>query len=77
MCERVFGRVNTKALIFIFYFVVEILICAPGIIAAVLLSEAGFPLWLSLVSLAAANALLALLAVFLCRGILNYAELKN
>lgn len=77
VCERVFGRVNTKALIFIFYFVVEILICAPGIIAAVLLLEAGYAPWLCLVSLAAANALLALLAVFLCRGILDYAELKN
>ena len=28
-------------------------------------------------ALAGANALLALLAIFLCRGILNYAELKN
>ena len=32
---------------------------------------------LCLLALAAVNALLALLAIFLCRGILNYAELKN
>lgn len=77
VCERVFGRVNTKALILVFYFLVEILVCAPGIVAAVALSVTGAaqPLWL--LALAAANAIVALLAIFLCRGILNYAELKN
>ncbi|MFR5781921.1 MAG: putative ABC exporter domain-containing protein, partial [Oscillospiraceae bacterium] len=30
VCERVFGRVNMKALIFVFYFLVEILVCAPA-----------------------------------------------
>ena len=77
VCERVFGRVNTRALIFFFYFLVEILICAPGIVVAVVLSTymAAQPIWL--LALAATNALLSLLAIFLCRGILNYAELKN
>ena len=60
-----------------FYFLVEILVCAPGIVAAVALSVTGAaqPLWL--LALAAANAIVALLAIFLCRGLLNYAELKN
>ncbi|MEE0696904.1 MAG: putative ABC exporter domain-containing protein [Oscillospiraceae bacterium] len=77
VCERVFGRVNTRALILVFYFLVEILVCAPGIAAAVVLNVFGTALPLCLLALAAVNALLALLAIFLCRGILNYAELKN
>lgn len=77
VCERVFGRVNTRALVFVFYFVVEILICAPGLIAAIVLNVFGTVLPLCLLALAAVNALLALLAIFLCRGVLNYAELKN
>lgn len=77
VCERVFGRVNMKALIFVFYFLVEILVCAPGIVAAVMLSinNAAPPIWL--LALAGTNAIISLLAIFLCRGILNYAELKN
>ena len=68
---------NTRALILVFYFLVEILVCAPGIAAAVVLNVFGTALPLCLLALAAVNALLALLAIFLCRGILNYAELKN
>ena len=49
----------------------------PGIVAAVMLSinNAAPPVWL--LALAGANAIISLLAIFLCRGILNYAELKN
>ena len=73
VCERVFGRVNTRALILVFYFLVELLVCAPGIAAAIFASFA-LPEWTALLLLAAVNALVTLLGVFLCRNILSTVE---
>ena len=73
--ERIFGSMTLKALIFFFYFVVLLLMAAPGIAAAFLVSIV-LTEWAALLVLAAVNALVTLLAVFLCRNILASAELR-
>ena len=73
--ERIFGSMTLKALIFFFYFVVLLLMAAPGIAAAILVSIV-LTEWAALLVLAAVNALVTLLAVFLCRNILASAELR-
>lgn len=74
--ERVFGTVTVKALIFLFYFLVLIIMAAPGVAAGIF---AGFvmPEFLALLILAGVNVLVTLLAVFACRNILASAELNN
>ena len=74
--ERVFGSMAVKALIFLFYFVVLILMAAPGIAAAVFAAMA-LPEWTALLILALVNALVTLLGVFACRNILSCAELNT
>ncbi|HIT31112.1 MAG TPA: hypothetical protein IAC26_09750, partial [Candidatus Scatomorpha stercoravium] len=71
--ERVFGGTTVKALVFLFYFIVLILMAAPGIAAAIFASFA-LPEWTALLLLAAVNALVTLLGVFLCRNILSTVE---
>ncbi len=74
--ERVFGSVTVKALVFLFYFIVLILMAAPGVAAAVFASFV-LPEWAALLVLAGVNALITLLGVFLCRNILASAELDR
>lgn len=74
--ERVFGSMTVKALIFLFYFVVLLLMAAPGIVAGIFAAMV-LPESLALLSLAGVNVLITLLAVFLCRNILSCAELNN
>ena len=74
--ERVFGGMTVKALVFLFYFIVLILMAAPGVAAAILASIV-LPEWTALLVLAGVNALVTLLGVFLCRNILASAELNN
>ena len=76
MTERVFGGMTVKALVFLFYFIVLILMAAPGVAAAILASIV-LPEWTALLVLAGVNALVTLLGVFLCRNILASAELNN
>ena len=71
--ERVFGGTTVKALVFLFYFIVLILMAAPGIATAIFASFA-LPEWTALLLLAAVNALVTLLGVFLCRNILSTVE---
>ena len=74
--ERVFGSVTVKALIFLFYFIVLIIMAAPGVAAAIFAGMV-MPEWCALLVLAAANVLVALLGIFACRNILASAELNN
>lgn len=79
--ERVFGGTVSKTLVFLFYFIVLIVMVAPGIIAMVAVGSTGFVLlsgeFTSLFILTLVNALVALLAIFLCRNMLAHAELNN
>ena len=73
--ERVFGSMTVKARIFLFYFIVLILMAAPGVAAAIFASFV-LPEWTALLVLSGVNLLVTLLAVFLCRNILASAELN-
>ena len=73
--ERVFGSVTVKALIFLFYFIVLIIMAAPGIAAAIFASMV-LPEWCALLMLSLVNVLVALIGIFACRNILASAELN-
>ena len=80
-CEHVFGSVTTKALIMTFYFLTVLLMAAPGIALAVFLGVTGAIL-LSLefticLALTFVNIPITLLVLFLCRDILDYAQLNS
>ena len=74
--ERVFGGMTVKALIFLFYFVVLILMAAPGVVAAIFAAMV-MPDWTALLILSGVNVLITLLAIFACRNILASAELNT
>ena len=78
--ERVFGTVSSKVLVFFFYFLVLILMMLPGILLGVLLM-ALLPVLPEILTMflgmGVGNVVLALLALFLCRNLLQYAELNN
>ena len=79
LVERVFGMVTSKTLIFLFYFLALLLMAIPGIVALVVLSivlpvletAAG------LLAMAVVNVLIAVLVLWLCRNLLQYAELNS
>jgi len=79
--ERVFGGVRSKALVMFFFFLVTILIAIPGIVGAALVGVSGITLLseytLILLTMSAANLLISLLVLYLCRNLLQYAELNN
>ena len=77
--ERVFGMVSSKTLIFLFYFLVLIVMALPGIAACVAVSILLPALGVAgaLLALAAVNAAIAVLALWLCRNLLQYAELNS
>lgn len=80
LVERVFGTVSSKALILMFYFLALLLMAAPGIAAGIvlmvftedLLGMAGL-----FAGMAVMNAAISVLVLFLCRNMLQYAELNN
>ncbi len=79
LVERVFGSVSSKMLIMVFYFLALLLMAAPGVIlgvmATIFFSEAGiFP---AFVGMACGNIVISLLVLYLCRNLLQFAELNN
>ncbi|MGI6160741.1 MAG: putative ABC exporter domain-containing protein [Christensenellales bacterium] len=81
LVQRVFGSSPMKTLIFLFYFLAFILMCAPGVIAAILLISNGFVIVSEdvtmLISLIALNIPVSLLVFYLCRNMLKYSELNS
>lgn len=79
--ERVFGGVRSKALVMFFFFLVMILMAAPGIVGAVIVGISGVTFIseyaLVLLTISAVNILVSLLVLYLCRNLLQYAELNN
>jgi len=77
----VFGGVRSKALVMFFFFLVTILIAIPGIVGAALVGASGITLLseytLIFLTMSAANLLISLLVLYLCRNLLQYAELNN
>ena len=79
LVERVFGMVSSKVLIMFFYFLALLLMAVPGIVlGAVLMTIAPLPGFLGLfLGIIALNIPVSLLVLYLCRNLLQYAELNN
>ena len=79
--ERIFGTVTSKMLILTFYFVTVLIMAAPGAALAIALGVTGNTI-LSLdftvcLAIAAVNLPVSMLVLYLCRGILDYAEFRG
>lgn len=79
MVERVFGTVRSKGLMMFFYFIALILLALPGLglglglnFSGILPGSAG-----TLLGITAGNIPVALIVMFLCRNLLQYAELNG
>jgi len=80
LIERVLGTLTSKTLIFFLYFIIMLLLAAPGFIFGFLLTArlAAIPETVTiLLSSFIWNVAISALIIFLCRDILNYAELNN
>lgn len=80
LVERVFGTVSSKMLVLFFYFLALVVLAVPGVILGVVLmavlpEAAG--LWGLFLGMAALNVPIAVLVMYLCRNLLQYAELNN
>ena len=70
---------TSKTLIFLFYFLALLLMAIPGIVALVVLSIV-LPVLetaVGLLAMAVVNVLIAVLVLWLCRNLLQYAELNS
>lgn len=80
LVERVFGTVSSKTLVMFFYFLVLLVMALPGVALGCVLM-AVLPEALSLAGLfsgmAVVNVLISVLVMYLCRNLLQYAELNN
>ena len=79
LVERVFGMVSSKTLIFLFYFLALALMTVPGIVVGVVLSIL-VPVWameMALAGMSGVNVVIAVVVLWLCRNLLQYAELNN
>lgn len=79
LVERVFGMVSSKTLIFLFYFLALLLMTVPGIVLAVVISIVlpAYEVAAALAGMTAVNVVIAVLVLWLCRNLLQYAELNN
>ena len=76
--ERLWGGVTIKVLIFFLFFAVALGLAAPGIALAIFSGiKIGFSVTQALLLLTACNLPVAFLALYLCRNMLQYAELNN
>lgn len=80
MVERLMGSSLPKAMLVVMYMVMVIIISLPGIVGGILLSNLA-PDWMAMITVfgisAVWNTLAAALIAFLCRNILDVAELNN
>ena len=79
--DRIFGGVTNRGLTMLFYFVVLLLLAAPGLVLAVAFAASGLlPLSgtaVALLAMTVCNVPMSLLALFLARGIFAQAELNR
>lgn len=73
--ERLWGGVSSRVLVFFLFFVVTLGLAAPGVAVSLALADVSSGAMLSADALA--NAAASLTALFLCRNMLQYAELNN
>jgi len=79
LVERVFGTVRSKGLVLLFYIISLMVLAAPGVVLGILaLTWELLPGAVGmLLGMIAANVPIALLVMFLCRNVLQYAELNG
>ncbi len=81
VAERVLGIIQTKALVVLFYFLILVVMSVPGIALSVLLVSLGVTVVNSNITVICALALMnvpvSVLALFLCRNVLQYSELNG
>ncbi len=80
LIERILGSLTSKTLITFLYFVILIVLAVPGFVLGALLALALKTIPELIVVLGTAfvwNILISVLIIYLCRDILNYAELNN
>ncbi len=78
--ERIWGGSASKMIVMFLYFIVLIIMAVPGIVLAVIMTTLGvFPgeNVAILLSLTVANIPVSLLVLYLCRNMLQYAELNQ
>ena len=79
--ERVFGSATSKVLTMLFYILVVLLMLIPGVALIILFSVLGLITELSVafvfVAFIIGNILTSLLTLFICKNVLQYAELNN
>lgn len=80
MIDRIWGGHMSKVGGVILFFLVNIIMCAPGLILAVVLGIAGIsvisPIVTAMLAMAVCNLPIALLILLLCRGAMQYAEME-
>ncbi len=78
LLQRLFGTSEKKVLVVFVYFIMNVVFALPGIIAAVVLGTyLPFNLEFAFFALAVVNLIVAAVALFLSRNILEYADYNN
>lgn len=80
LVERVFGTVSSKMLVLFFYFIALLLMMLPGVgLGAVLMAVLPEAVALAglFLGMAVVNVAISVLVLYLCRNLLQYAELNN
>ena len=76
--ERLWGGVSSRTVVMFLYIFTLLVVVLPGIVVAVLFGVLlSLPLMGAILILTAANLLVALLILFLCRDMLEWAELNQ
>ena len=78
--SRIWSGSASKAVIMLLYMVLMLLLAAPGVILAIVTAAAGLTVFSGIATgflvITICNLLIALLSLFLCRNMLQYAELN-
>ena len=81
LVERAFGGLHSKVLTFVFYFITLLLLSLPGIVLAIVCNLLGWSFFsantIALLAMALLNVPIGLLLLYLCRNMLQYAELNQ
>ncbi len=78
--SRIWSGNSSKAIVMMLYIFVMLLLAAPGVVLAIVAGAAGMVLFTvmstAFLIMTVCNVLLSLLGFFLCRNMLQYADLN-
>lgn len=76
--QRFFGNGGNKVLVMFLYLLIIVLTCVPSAVTYFMLSEfICVSEWISLIAMAAVNAIVSMLIIYCCRNVLETAEYNN